>query len=139
MPEVDEIAEMSDRIRLEIPRVKSGTLRFWGEWFGRPYDNVHRIIGCMSVKDCLTLHFNEGETLSIWSPSLVTANQRAFRVEDAEHVRWEWFFYGRVQSDENRFFMDFQKVGGKVTASTNVNWYKPALRPTTAAPEVELL
>ena len=22
---------------------KSGTLRFWGDWFGRPMDNVHTV------------------------------------------------------------------------------------------------
>jgi hypothetical protein len=29
-----------------LRHVKRGTLRFWGEWFGRQYDNIHIVVSC---------------------------------------------------------------------------------------------
>jgi hypothetical protein len=63
-----EAERMSRLIEQRLPDIEPGTLRFWGEWFGRPYDNQHRLIGCDAESDLLHLRFNEGEVLSIDSP-----------------------------------------------------------------------
>ena len=51
------------RIQQLLPHVHSGTLRFWGAWFGKPHDNFHTIVRANADGDCLILHFNEEETL----------------------------------------------------------------------------
>jgi hypothetical protein len=61
---MNEAQQAADQIRAANPNVKSGTLRFRGHWFGRPYDNYHRLVGCDSEFDVLKLYFNEGEVLS---------------------------------------------------------------------------
>jgi hypothetical protein len=39
----------------------------------------------------LRVFFNEGEVLSVWSPSGLTINSSTCRISDADRVRWEWF------------------------------------------------
>jgi hypothetical protein len=45
LPGVSDAARVRDAILGALPNVKSGTLRIWGDWFGRPHDNIHRITG----------------------------------------------------------------------------------------------
>jgi hypothetical protein len=43
----------------------SGSLRFWGEWFGRPFDNYHRRVACEVTDECLQFRFKEAEVLAV--------------------------------------------------------------------------
>lgn len=128
------------QIQKRLPgRVKSGALCFWGEWFGRPYDNYHQVVGCEAEQDLLRLHFDEGETLCVWAPRTLTLNEQTFEIMDATQVRWEWFYYGRPKLATNRYFMEFTKTETGIVASTNVDWYTPDLKPSSKRPAVEIL
>jgi hypothetical protein len=134
-----EAGRMADRIREALPRLKRGTLRFWGVWFGRPYDNLHSLVGCESKQDVLSMYFNDDEMLNVWVPNELILEASTFQIRDAERVRWEWFAYGRPKIAANRFFKDFVKTGDTVVATTNVNWYTPDLRTDLSLPAVEIL
>jgi len=136
---MDEVQRIADRLRREIPQAPRGTLRFWGEWFGRPHDNIHTLISCRAEKNLLQLEFDQGESLFVWSPDGLTISEQRFRISDAARVRWEWFYYGRPQTPENRYFQDFTKTAAGITASTNVDWYKATFHPTETEPAVEIL
>lgn len=110
-----------------------------GEWFGRPYDNIHQMTACAADNDILRIHFNEDEVLSLWSPQQATANHQTFRIEKASRVRWEWFSYGREKTEQNKYFVDFTRAADRIDASTNVDWYTPNLQPNLHAPAVEIL
>jgi hypothetical protein len=51
--------EIAKDITEILPHVKRGILRFWGKWFGRPFDNYHWLVACDANDDCLRLRFNE--------------------------------------------------------------------------------
>src|SRR2546430_14407724 len=95
MTAAEEIAEIMNR---RLPEIRPGTLCFWGEWFGRPFDNLHRLIGCGAEGDLLRIRFDQNEILSVWSPlncqvhAAGSRGQSIFRLEDAARVRWEWVF-----------------------------------------------
>lgn len=131
--------EIADRIRLALPNVKSGSLRFWGVWFGRPYDAWHQIVKCTNSDNVLHLEFNEREILSIWSPIDIAIGERVFNVSDASRVRWEWYSYGGPKTPENRYFEDFVKCSHGIEWTTNIDWYKPEFHPVASAPAVEIL
>jgi len=142
MIEAEGIAEL---INQKLSELEPGTLRFWGEWFGRPYDNAHRLVSCDAPQtDLLHIHFNEGE-LSIWSPRdlhIGQSRQRSrpiLRITDAVRIRWEWFSYGRAQIAANRYFEEFVKAADGIEAKTNVDWYVPNLRPVVTEPALEIL
>jgi hypothetical protein len=133
-----EAQQMAAHINGCLPNVKAGALCFWGEWFGRSYDNIHQIVSCEAEGDVLKLLFNEDETLFVWSPHRLKADQKTFRISDAAKVRWEWFYYGRPKIEVNRYFMEFMKDGPAIIATTNVNWYTPNLQPNPNAAAVEM-
>jgi hypothetical protein len=136
----NEAKLLAERINNALPHVRSGTLRFWGEWFGRPHDNCHVLLRCDAEQDhLLQLYFNQGETLSVWAPRDLTADDSAFRILSADRVRWEWFYYGRPQVPANLYFMDFLRSAKQVTATTKIDWSSSNLKPNGRRPAVEIL
>lgn len=131
--------KIAAHIKIALPALKAGSLRLWGEWFGRPYDNIHEVTACDADGDLLRIHFNASELLLVWSPEGHTADDRVFKIQNADRVRWEWFAYGRTKTAENRYFMDFLRQGDQLTASTNVDCYTSDLRPTVQEPAVEIV
>jgi hypothetical protein len=104
-----------------LPNVKSGSLRFWGEWFGRPFDNGHLVVSCDATDDCLRIHFNQGEVLAVWNLVEVKIDAKQFRIGSATALRWTWYYYGRSQTPENLFYMDYAKQKDDVVYRTNWN------------------
>lgn len=131
-------ASTAAEIQKQIGRLKSGTLRFWGVWFGRPYDNCHRIVRADAVEDCLHLSFDQQESLQVWRPIGCSFSSDTFLIRQAERVRWEWFYYGRSRTPENLCFHDLIRENGKVLLSTNVDWYVEEQQPDGAASAVQM-
>ena len=134
-----EAEQLAARISEAIPNVKRGTLRFWGQWFGRPYDNVHTLVRCDAEENILRLYFNEGEVLSVWSPRNLQLDDSTFRISSAERVRWEWFYYGRPKLPSNCYFLDFMRSGKEIAATSNVDRDTPDRQLKASHPAVEIL
>ena len=92
---MNETKQIAESIRQMVPKAKRGTLPFWGEWFGRPYDNFQTLSKCDVEGECLRLIFDQGENLVICSPQGASIDEATFRIQNAARVRWEWFYYGR--------------------------------------------
>jgi hypothetical protein len=116
MPLPEDIAKDITAI---LPHAKRGTLRFWGEWFGRPFDNYHWLVGCHATADCLRLQFNEGEVLAVWNASDVEINETTFRIGSATALRWTWYYYGRPKTPENVRYRDYAQQDGRIAFRTN--------------------
>jgi len=116
MPTPSELAAI---ITIALPNVRRGTLRFWGQWFGRPYDNIHTVVSCDATDDCLRLRFDGGEVLAVWNPLDVEIDAREFRIGNAASIRWTWYYYGRPQTPENLFYIDYAKQDGSIAFRTN--------------------
>jgi hypothetical protein len=71
---------ITDRINAALPNVKAGTLRMWGEWSGKPYDNVHSINRSSAVGSTLILGFDGGETLTIENPEGLEISDTVFSI-----------------------------------------------------------
>ena len=110
---------LADLVNKSMPNVHSGTLRFWGAWFGRPADNNHHIVSAESDDLKTKIHFDEGETLTIWNPKRFWVSSRIFRIGFADRLRFEWFLYGRARTSENLRFIDYVLNGNKIDASTD--------------------
>jgi len=119
--------------------LKAGSLRFWGEWLGKPNDNWYTIVRCFADGNILRLEFNDGEKLTVVDPAGLELGPATFAIRDAAAVRWEWFYYGRPQTAENLYFYEYKRSGAKIDATTNVDWYKPELAPTSTENAVEIL
>src|SRR5687768_9802826 len=127
---MEQAKVIADLIKNLLPNVKAGTLRFFSEWFGGPYDNYHTIVSAEAKDNCLILRFNENEKLSVWNPSGFKIDEDEFQIDSASRVLWQWNYYGRSQTPENLYYEDFVVEGDEIKAKTNVDWYKPNLQPS---------
>jgi hypothetical protein len=110
--------EIAAKIQRLLPNVHSGALRFWGVWFGKPYDNFHTIIKAEAEGDCLILLFNEEETLKVWNPQACQIDSKQFVIGIASRVLWQWYWYGRLHSPENLMSHDFVRSQSEITFTT---------------------
>jgi hypothetical protein len=136
---MNEVGTFAEIIRRALPTVKKGSLRIWGEWFGKPYDNWHTLTGCDAEGEALRLYFDDDEKLIVWSPKGLIADMSTFRIAQADRVRLEWFYYGRPKVSSNLYFEDFVKSGQRICVTTNVDWYEPKFMPKATEPAVEIL
>jgi hypothetical protein len=67
-------------IQHALPSLKRGTMRFWGQWFGSPYDNIHSIVDCNADGDLLRIVFNEGEMLLVSKPRDASVSDKVYRI-----------------------------------------------------------
>lgn len=136
---MEEVQRICDEIQRALPSIKPGTMRFWGSWFGRPYDGFHQITGCEQQDGVLKIRFKQHEQLKIWAPQDLRLDDFILRIRDAERVLLEWPYVGRHKTGKTRFFFNFVKQDDTVIGSSSVDWYEPDLRTDLSFPAVEIL
>jgi hypothetical protein len=137
VPAVSDADRVRDAILGALPGVKPGTLRIWGDWFGRPHDNVHRVVGASADGECVTVDFDAGEQLMVWRPDGYEIDGSHFRIDGAYRFRWEWVPYGRAAGA--RAFLDYLRQGSVIRGETNVTWFTPSFLTDPAMPAAELV
>lgn len=98
IPEAEEIAKR----RLNISRLskniqivtKGGSLCFYGDWFGRPYDNYHKIIKTNYDGEILEINFDQWERLLIYEPEDIISTKQELIIAKAQKVKWLYIPYG---------------------------------------------
>lgn len=98
---------------------KSGSLRFWGDWFGRPMDNCHKPVSASfdEAEGLLVIQFDEGETCEIFGASGIVNTRNDFCVEKAGRIGWTWYYYGRERTPENLFRREYILEDGTVACT----------------------
>ncbi len=129
---------ISERINA-TPTLKAGSLRFWGDWFGKPYDNCHTISRCTAQDRVLLIEFEDGGKLTVTDPDGLMLGADEFAIHVASSVRWEWLYYGRPQLLENPYFLEYTRRGSNIEAATNVDWYQLNLSPNPSESAVAIL
>lgn len=130
---------MCDAISEMLPDVISGSIRFWGEWFGGRKDNWHSIVRCEAEGNTLQVWFNEGERLTVENPICLEIGKNVFAINGADRILWEWHYYGLPASPETLYFEEFVRTSETLIATTNMDWFEPDLRPSRREKAVEIL
>lgn len=123
----------------EFPILKSGgTLRFWGEWFGRPYDNLHKVRTAQfdTTTHELFIYFDY-EVLQIKQPHGICNTEREFYVHDAKEILWQWHSYGEPTSKDKQNIIIYKKNADGTFSKSYKGTKKPFL--PTESKAVELL
>ena len=128
--------DLNEYLKQYFPMFKGGSLRIFGDPFGRPYDNFHIPKTFSFVEDILVITFEGDETLTIWNPFHIQIAEHIFKVEEASKVRWEWFYYGRPKTEKNKFFLEYIKGQTDIHTTTNVDWYRPSFHAAMKEPAV---
>lgn len=132
-----DAVKIAAHIQRLLPNVHSGTLQFWGVWFGRPHDNCHSVVAAEAEGDCLTVHFNEEETLKVWHPVGWRIDAEEFVIRSAGRVMWQWFWYGRPHVPGNLMTYEFTRHGAEVSFQTTFPLGHPGT-PSILEPAVQL-
>jgi hypothetical protein len=123
-----------------VGTVKRGSLRVFGDWFGRPMDNIHVARSARSSGNTLIVCFNEGEELTVSDPADWVFTPDRFCVRRASRVVWRWFLYGRPHEPGNLYTVEhWVEDDGEVRARSDVGWYQPVFQPSPAESAAELL
>ena len=130
-------SEIAAHIQRLLPKIRSGTLRFWGVWFGRPHDNWHSVVRAEADGDCLVIHFNEEETLKVWHPQGWHIDAQEFVIHSASRVLSQWYWYGRPHAPGNLMTHDFTRHGTEVVFQSTFPQTQPAA-PTLVEPAVRI-
>lgn len=119
--EIARIIENKDNL------FKGGTFRIFGDWFGKPYDNYHEIESAEFNTQLkrLTLNFKEGEILEVYNPKHIFEASTFLKIINADRIKLTWFYFGKTQTIENQYFLDYILTDKKFRTETNVDWYKP--------------
>ena len=89
--------------------VEKGSLCIWGEWFGRPYDNIHTIESFKWSSTEIVIHFDKGETLYITDPVEIINEKNQLIIGDASKVLFVWYEYGKEQIYDNLYVRQYIK------------------------------
>ena len=135
---MDDTHTIAAKINKRLGKLKSGSLQFFGDWFSRPVDNYHSIVGAESDGEILRVLFDDGESLSVWAPSNVQIDSDRFHIGDAQRVRWEWYYYGREKTGKNRYYLEYTRQDSGIDGATNVDWYQHTFSTSPKAPAVEI-
>lgn len=95
--EVDDFIKIINNLK-EKP---GGTLRFYGEWFGRPYDNYHKVVECRFSDGILAIKFDAGELIKIWNPKNIIFKDNELIIRDSTCVEFIRYYYGKPKTEEN--------------------------------------
>ncbi|MDQ2678849.1 MAG: hypothetical protein M3Y51_08910 [Actinomycetota bacterium] len=110
----------------------AGTLRMFGDWFGRPYDNHHVAIGLDADGDVLVIDFDGGERLEVHDPEGWRVERDGLRIDGATRVVWRWYHYGRPPTPENLRTIDLRRGPDGIRSTTDG---ERSVRPGAASPD----
>ena len=112
-------------------------MSFWDHWFGRPYDNLHRIVGADSLDGTTVIYFDQAESLVVEAPRGWSLANGRLLIREAARVRFQWFYYGRLPSHETLMFREYRWVDDHLTFATD---FQPGSPPelNRNAPAVQL-
>lgn len=138
---VSEEQRIAEVITRSLPDVKRGSLVVFGDIFGGRIDNILIVRSARAVgtPERLVVEFDDDEALEVWNPNGGSVSATELRIDRATKVRWEWFYYGRPKTPENRYFIEHFNAGGVVTATTNVDWASFAFSPSSRRPAVDIV
>jgi len=134
-------SEFFSRENSSTRNFEGGSLCIWGNWFGRPMDNFHTLKEVTFDKELnkLILTFDNQERLTIWNAENISDAKGHFQIEKAVKVLWQWYYYGKPQTEENLFFEEYEHLDNKIVFKTNVNWFKKSGSDlTTKKPAVSM-
>ncbi|MGY3718440.1 hypothetical protein ACWE42_23270 [Sutcliffiella cohnii] len=68
----------------DMKKKPGGSLRFFGEWFGRPYDNYHAVIDSHYEHDVLEIKCSSGEVIKVWAAIDISVTNNGLTIMKAE-------------------------------------------------------
>jgi len=133
MREPDEIVEL---IRTNDNLFKGGTIRIFGDWFGKEHDNIQTIKSAEFNKETHTLIilFDNKVTLEIENPKHIFEVSAFLKIIKADRIKLKWYRNYGEKWTANPYQIIYNCTNKKIETETNVDYYKPYLDVSLSAP-----
>lgn len=95
---------------------QGGSLCFYGDWFGRSYDNFHKIIHARYDDKLLEIFFDCHEHLIIYEPQNITNTKHELKIKNAKKVKWMYIPYETATTKHNTII--YTAEGEKISKHT---------------------
>lgn len=84
--------ELCEIINEEKHAFCGGTLRFYGRWFGLPYNNFLRIASASydKISETLTLKFENAETVILKQPRFIFLSSTYLKILEVAEIQFSW-------------------------------------------------
>lgn len=131
-------SEYVNSIKQKTNLFQGGSMRIYGDWFGKPYDNLHKVVGA-DYDDSLNeliIRFSEGEVLTIVNPKNIFEASTFMKILEADSIKLEFLHATQDQTANNKYYLLYRYMKSKVKAETNVDWYKPSFDTSLGAPAI---
>lgn len=98
IPEAEEV--LKEQLNIFRPNknigiiTQGGSLCFFGDWFGRPHDNFHKIVQTNYDGEILEIKFDHWEHLIIYEPENITSEKNELTIAKAKKIKWMYIPYG---------------------------------------------
>lgn len=108
MEEYSGVSRHREAINIQT---KKGSICFYGDWFGRPFDD-YKIIHNVYDGEILEIKFKQYERLLVYHPEKICSTEQELTIEKAKKVKW---IYPSYQSLSTETFPITYTVGdGKI-------------------------
>ena len=89
-----------------------GCIQVFGDWFGEPYTNDHRIskVSYTPFKDYMLIEFEAGGRIEIWNPLHIVDSETFLKVVSASAVRLSW---PSTSTKRSQYYYNHYTRGGK--------------------------
>ena len=119
-------AEELVKSRLNISRpsenvnilTKGGSLCFYGDWFGRPCDNYHKILHTSYDGEILEIIFDQHQHLLVYQPEGITSTEQELEITKAQKVKWLFIPYGSKTTKYNTITYTYNPESKTVSKET---------------------
>ena len=102
-----------------IKIIHVGSLRFFGDWFGRPMDNFHIPVKIDLFNSILTITFDDSYTVIVHNPKDIFVEENHFYIKSADLVRYEYGFYGSPNEPKRRF-LQYKNDNTKIIKNSGI-------------------
>ena len=91
---------ITDKLNISIVEIETnivtprGSLWFFGESFGRPGDNIHRVKSISYDGKLLVIVFEQWEELFVYNPENIESDEKKLKIGKASKVKWSYIPYG---------------------------------------------
>ena len=112
---------LADAIRENLAQLKPGSLRFWANWFGKPHDNVHSIVGAQAFDDAIAIYFDQAETLTVDAPRDWSLDDGILLIRNAKRVRFQWYDYGQPPLPETLASNEYERPASEPSPAVELH------------------
>lgn len=102
---------------------KEGTIRIFGDWFGKRYKNIHRIrrASYNEETEVLKLEFEDTVVLTIVKPIHIFEAPTFFKIVHAESIELTWKGIGISKDEKKAYFLNYSKGRWRVNIKSNLD------------------